>query len=130
MVAKPLTIKVMTPRNLLMIAWIVIVILVLNRYAHSYVPFIGLAFIVWAYLSITALKQKPSLITGEKTRFQAVIFMASDPIIIQALYYFRLRRVNLRAAQAFNRLGWKVLGLQLVFGVVIIGLLATFGVKY
>jgi hypothetical protein len=130
MATKPLTIKLMTRRNLLMIAWIVFLILLLNRYARAFVPYIGLAFIIWAYVSITALKKKPALITGEKARFQAVIFMASYPILVQAFYYFRLKKVNPRAASAYGRLGWKVLGMQVVFGVAAILILLAFGVHY
>lgn len=116
------TVKLLKPKYLLIIIAIEICYLVL-RALPGLLLIIVIVFIVYTFVTVSKIKKNPSVGATETEKNKAVILMTFDPVIAQAIYYYRLRNVDSKAAHAYNQLGWRVLGLDILIYVAILALL-------
>ena len=112
-------IKVFHIKNLLVILGVVIIYIITS----NTIPFIGfilfIASLIYAYMTVTKLKKDPALITKDDEKLKAVVLMTIDPLVVQAFYYYRLRKINPQAAGVYNKLGWKVLGVEFLLYIIL-----------
>ena len=123
-VGQPFNIKVFTLKNLLIILAVVVVYNVANNIIGLISWAIFVVSMVYAYMVVSNLKKDLSLVNTDAEKYKAVLLMAIDPLIVQAFYYYRLRKLNPQIAGEYNKLGWKVLGLEILLGI-IAGILLT-----
>ncbi len=97
------------------------------RYISSVIWLIS---VVMCFRHMSAFNKLGSDTLTEKDKHRAVILMAFDPLINQALYYFGIRVKLPETARKLNKIGWKIFGifmLPAVIGVVVLVLLLTAG---
>ncbi len=75
---------------------------------------IYVVMIVLTFRTISKLKKHGIDELTQFDKYKMVFFMAFEPIIGQALYYYRLRKTMPKAAGIALSIGWKVFGLILI----------------
>jgi hypothetical protein len=80
--------------------------------------------LVYGYIQISKIKKQAGTAITERDKLISVMVMALSPIIGQALYYFRLNKAQPQAAGVFNKLGWKILGIEILLLFLIVGIYA------
>lgn len=107
--------RLMAPKYILIVLVIAGVYSLLNYYTSGFTFLAWLVFLIVTYTTVSKLKATKADQITSSDKLKAVCFMAIDPIIAQAFYYYRLRKVHPNAAKSYNKLGWKILGLEIVF---------------
>jgi hypothetical protein len=93
-----------------------------------------ISLIIWlvtltiCYKTVTKLKTTGRDDLDKPNKYKMVLFMAVDPIIAQAFYYYRLRKNHSNLAKLVNKIGWKVLGLDILF-LILFGLPLSFALS-
>lgn len=115
--------------------FIVIALLAAKIYAPLKFLSYAIAFvaIVMAVKATAQLKNKMNDVLAEEDKNKMVLLMSFDPLIGQAIYYYRLRKSMPNTAKIALNIGWKILGLQfalaLVASMLFITLLVGSGVQ-
>ncbi len=117
-------IKLFTLKHLLIIILVSVAYAALQNIVPALVGAMWIASIVYTFITVTKIKQNPAIGTTEIEKRKAVALMTLDPLITQAIYYYRLRSINPPLANGFNMLGWKVLGFAIACYVVAIIILS------
>jgi len=83
---------------------------------------IYVAGIILAFVTLSKFKKDPTTATSETEKLKAVGLMALSPLMVQAIFYYGLQKSNPQLAKEYNKLGWKVIGLQILFSIVLFAL--------
>jgi hypothetical protein len=87
---------------------------------------ISIIVIVLAYRFASTLKKQASDDITESDKVKAIAIMAIAPIIAQAIFYYRLRKVHSYMAKTYNTLGWKIFGIDAIVGSILVGGLSIY----
>lgn len=104
-------IKLFKPLHLFIIVLVNVAYAGLQNLAPIVITAVWVASIIFTVITVSKIKKNPASGTTQPEKQKAVALMAFDPLITQAIYYYRLRNVNPQMASGFNMLGWKVFGL-------------------
>jgi hypothetical protein len=113
------TIKILTPKYLFVILLAVLFYGIINTFVPSLGFLVIVLVLILAYITISKIKKNSGSESLESEKLKAIIFMTIDPLIVQAFYYYRLRKQNKQVAKTYNKLGWKILGIDFVFAAII-----------
>jgi hypothetical protein len=107
--------KISYPKYWLMVVGVVVMYSIVAKYLSPMVTYIiYVVVLAITYRSITKLKKRgKDQLTG-KDKARMVLFMAFEPVVGQALYYYRLKKQMPISASIALWIGWKVLLLFLV----------------
>jgi hypothetical protein len=117
--------KISHPKYWLTIILVALAAVLLNRIPYVYMV-LWLVVIVICFLTISKMKTRgiDRLVSSEK--YKMTFFMAFDPLIAQALYYYRLRKSLPETASKALKIGWKTFILQVIsFIILTAGLIAA-----
>lgn len=110
--------KVWKPKYLGIILAVVVIYQVLNI-VMILAFLLAIGVLIYGFTVITKLKAAaPGSISGQD-KDKAMWIMAVDPILAQALYYYRLRKVHPEEARIFNKIGWKVFGTEILISIIL-----------
>jgi hypothetical protein len=116
---KPVDAKIYHPQYWLSIIVAVAIYSVIASYLSTlltYAIYVGMLVFVFQTISRLKKRGKDDLTQGDK--YKMVLFMAFEPVVAQALYYYRLRKTMPKAAGIALSIGWKVF-LLFMIGIVI-----------
>ena len=86
--------------------------------------------LVFCWLHVNKIKAAGSDTLTESNKMRAIVFMTVDPLIGQAVYYFRLKGTQPQTAKILNKIGWKIFGIffiPVVIGLSVLIMLLTVG---
>lgn len=119
MEAKQLVGNVTEPKNLAIIFIVALVYGLMKMYTPPLASLLWVIVTLVGYFAVSAIKKSSSDKLSDTEKTKAVLYMAISPILVQAFYYYRLKKQQSVLAKAFNRLGWNVLGIEIIFGAII-----------
>jgi len=80
----------------------------------SLVVFIAwLVLLIFCYRNVSRVKASGQDVLTKEEKFKMVFFMSVDPVIAQAFFYYRLKKVLPQTAKTALKIGWKVFFLQI-----------------
>jgi energy-coupling factor transporter transmembrane protein EcfT len=89
-----------------------------KAYGRPFLAICALAIFIYAFTVVSKVKTRTNSLTQQDKK-QAVILMSLDPLIVQAVYYYRLKKNSPNEAKIFNSIGWNIFFVQLVFYIAI-----------
>lgn len=115
----PVDAKLFHPKYILTITVITVVNLITISFLSTLLSyFIFVIVLIFLYRTVSRLKEKGKDDLTQWDKFKMVAFMTFEPLVGQAIYYYRLKKTMPRSASIALKIGWQVLVL-FVAGVII-----------
>jgi len=102
---------------------ITVIYISLSIVARSLNSLIWLVATVAGYMTVSQLIKTAAKKVTAKDKQKAVLLMAVSPVLVQAFYYYRLRKTQPTLAKTYNDIGWKVFIWEVVLFAALSGIL-------
>ena len=123
---KDFSVKLWNLKYLLIITALIVIFILIGIFKFN-IGYLSLVLgVVLSFVWVADLKKDITKSNDDSKKTKAVIAMGISPLFGQAVYYFSLHKKYPKIAKGFNNLGWKILGLEFLMGILITVVIIVF----